>query len=206
MKVFSGFFKATVVGGLLFMVPLILMVVVLQKALGLVRKIVVPLAKKFPEHTFLGVGMTTILSIVVLVGLCFLFGLAARTRAGKKTREWLEHTILGKVPGYALVKGVIQGVTGLEDENDAKVALVRIEDAWQLGMVLETHDDGLHTVYMPGVPNPASGSIYYMTEDRIRLLDVKMGEALMVIRHLGVGSKDLLKGKLHAPDAATPPR
>jgi hypothetical protein len=34
MKVVSGFFKATVVGGLLFMVPLILMIVVLQKALG----------------------------------------------------------------------------------------------------------------------------------------------------------------------------
>ena len=204
MKIFSGFFKATIVGGLLFMVPLTLMVVVLQKGLGLVRKIVVPLAKYFPEKPFLGIGMTTILSIVVLVLLCFLFGLAARTRAGKRTREWLEYTILGKVPGYALVKGVIQGVTGLEDDNDAKVALVRIEDAWQLGVVLETHDDGHRTVYMPGVPNPASGSIYYMTEDRVRLLDVKMGEAVKVIRHLGVGSKDLLKGKLGAPAAPNP--
>lgn len=199
MKFFSGFFKATVVGGLLFMVPLLLMVVVLQKALGIVRKIVVPLAKKFPDATVAGVGMTTILSIVVLLLLCFLFGLAARTRAGKKTREWLEYTILGKVPGYALIKGVIQGVTGLEDDSDAKVALVRIEDAWQLGVVLEIHDDGHRTVYVPGVPNPSSGSVYYMTEDRVRVLDVNMAEAVKVIRHLGMGSKDLLAGKLTPP-------
>ena len=108
MRIFSRFFKATIVGGLLFMVPLILMVVVLQKGLGLVRKIVVPLAKYFPERTFLGVGMTTILSIAVIVLLCFLFGLVARTAAGRKVRDWLEFTIMGKLPGYALVKGVIQ--------------------------------------------------------------------------------------------------
>ena len=43
-----------------------------------------------------------------------------------------------------------------------------------------------------------------MTEDRVRLLDVKMGEAMKVIRHLGVGSKDLLKGKLAPPPAPNP--
>jgi len=204
VRIFSGFFKATIVGGLLFMVPLILMVVVLQKGLGLVRKIVVPLAKYFPERTFLGVGMTTILSIAVIVLLCFLFGLVARTAAGKKVRDWLEFTIMGKLPGYALVKGVIQGATGLENEEDVTIALVRIEDAWQIGFVVEVHSDGHRTVYLPGVPNPASGSIFYITEDRIRPIDAKMGQMLTVIRHLGIGSKDLLKGKLTPPAAPNP--
>ena len=204
MRIFSGFFKATIVGGILFMVPLILMVVVLQKALGLVRKIVVPLAKYFPERTFLGVGMTTILSIAVIVLLCFLFGLVARTAAGRKVRDWLEFTIMGKLPGYALVKGVIQGATGLENEEDVTIALVRIEDAWQIGFVVEVHSDGHRTVYLPGVPNPASGSIFYITEDRIRPIDAKMGQMLTVIRHLGIGSKDLLKGKLTPPAAPNP--
>ena len=204
MRIFSGFFKATIVGGLLFMVPLILMVVVLQKGLGLVRKIVVPLAKHFPERTFLGVGMTTILSIAVIVLLCFLFGLVARTAAGRKVRDWLEFTIMGKLPGYALVKGVIQGATGLENEEDVTIALVRIEDAWQIGFVVEVHSDGHRTVYLPGVPNPASGSIFYITEDRIRPIDAKMGQMLTVIRHLGIGSKDLLKGKLTPPAAPNP--
>jgi len=204
VRIFSGFFKATIVGGLLFMVPLILMVVVLQKGLGLVRKIVVPLAKYFPERTFLGVGMTTILSIAVIVLLCFLFGLVARTAAGRKVRDWLEFTIMGKLPGYALVKGVIQGATGLENEEDVTIALVRIEDAWQIGFVVEVHSDGHRTVYLPGVPNPASGSIFYITEDRIRPIDAKMGQMLTVIRHLGIGSKDLLKGKLTPPAAPNP--
>ena len=199
MKVFSRFFKATVVGGLLFMVPLILMVLVLQKALGLVSKIVIPLAKHFPDHKILGVGITTILSIVVIVILSFLFGLAVRTRAGRRVRDWLEYTILGGVPGYTFIKGMIQGATGLEKEDDTKVALVRIEDAWQIGLIVEVHADGHRTVYVPGAPNPASGSIYYMTEDRVRMVDVKMGQALNLIRRMGAGSEDVLKGKLDEP-------
>lgn len=200
MKVFSRFFKATVVGGLLFMVPLILMVVVLQKGLGLVSKIVLPLAKRFPEHTFLGVGITTILSIVVIVLLSFLFGLAVRTRAGRRVRDWLEYTVLGGVPGYTFVKGMIKGVTGLEkEEDDTKVALIRIEDSWQIGLVVEVHADGHRTVFVPGAPNPASGSIYYMTEDRVRMAGLKMGQALNLIRRMGAGSEDVLKGKLDEP-------
>jgi uncharacterized membrane protein len=196
MRVFSGFLKSTVVGGLLFMVPLILFVVVLQKGMNIVGKIVVPLAKRFPEHTILGVGITTILSIAVIVILSFLFGLIARTAAGRRVRDWVEYTIMGRVPGYAVVKGMIQGATGLENEKDAQVALIRIEDAWQLGFVVEVHPDGHRTVYVPGAPNPSSGSVFYMTEDRIRPVDVNLPAVVKTIRHLGLGSKDLLKGKL----------
>ena len=203
MKVVSGFFKHTVVGGLLFMVPLLLFAVVLQKGLAIVGKIVVPLAKRFPDHKFLGIGMTTILSIVVIVLLSFLFGLAARTRRGQRIRDWVEYTVLGKIPAYSLVKGAIQGATGLEKQDDTAVALIRVEDAWQLGFVVEVHADGHRTVYLPGAPNPSSGSIFYMTEDRVRVLDVKLPAVVQAIRHLGIGSKEFLKGKLDEPGSRT---
>jgi uncharacterized membrane protein len=196
MRIVSGFFKATVVGGLLFMVPLILMTLVLQKGLGIVEKIVVPIARHFPDHRFLGVGITTILSIAVILLLSFGFGLLVRTTAGRRVRDWLEYTIMGKMPGYAILKGMLQGATGLEKEDETTAALVRIEDAWQLGFVVEVHADGHRTVYVPGAPNPASGSIFYMTEDRIRPLDAKTPAVVMAIRHLGLGSKEILKGKL----------
>jgi uncharacterized membrane protein len=196
MRLFSSFFKATVVGGILFLLPLILMIVVLQKGLHIVERIVVPLAKKFPDHKFLGIGMTTILSIVVIVALAFLFGLVARTAAGRRFREWVEYTVMGKMPGYAIMKGMLRGATGLENEDDTSIALIRIEDAWQLGFVVEVHADGHRTVYVPGAPSPSSGSIFYMTADRVRLIDAKTHDVVKAIRHLGIGSKGFLEGKL----------
>ena len=163
MRIFSGFFKSTVVGGLLFMVPLILFLVVLQKGMHIVSKIVVPLAKPFPDHRILGVGMTTILSVLVIVILSFGFGLLARTAAGKRARDWVEYTIMGRMPGYAIVKGVLQGATGLENEKDAQVALIRFDDAWQIGVVVDTPADGHRTVYVPDAPNPSSGSMFIVT-------------------------------------------
>jgi uncharacterized membrane protein len=204
VRIVSSFFKATVIGGLLFMVPLILMILVLQKGLGIVGKIVVPLAAKFPDHKFLGIGMTTILSVAVILILSFLFGLAARTRTGRRIRDWLEYTIMGKMPGYAIMKGMLQGATGLEREDDAAVALIRIEDAWQLGFVVEIHADGHRTVYVPGAPNPSSGAVFYMTEDRIRPVDIKAAAMVQAIRRLGMGSKDILKGKLAEPGPDRP--
>jgi len=199
MKLVSRFVKATIVGGLLFVIPLILMGLVLRRGLELVDKVVTPLAARFPDHRILGVGLTTILSAVVILLGSFVLGLAAQTAAGRRVREWLEWTILGKVPGYAMVKGILQGSTGLEGEGAVPVVLARLEDAWQLAFLVETHADGQNAVYVPGAPSPASGSIYFLPADRVRATDIPMTKALAMIRHFGAGSGNLLRGKLFAP-------
>lgn len=196
MRLIPRFVKATIVGGLLFMVPIILMLLVLKQALGMVRKVVTPVAVHFPDHTILGVSATTMLAAVLIVVTSFFMGLAAQTSAGRRLREWLEWTVLGKVPGYAMLKGVLQGSTGLEGEPAVQIVLARLEDAWQLAFLVETHADGQRAVYVPGAPNPASGSIYFLPADRVRPTDIPMTKALATIRRFGAGSDELLRGKL----------
>ena len=194
MKRRLEFVRTTMRGGLLFIVPLILLIAVLHHGVVLLRPVVVPLAAHFPEHRIAGVGVTTLLGIALILILSFVVGLIGRTAAGRRCREWLDWAFLGRVPGYTILKSAL-GSTGSETEEVA-VVLVRIEDAWQLGLLMEAHEDGHRTVYVPGAPNPASGSIYYLTEDRVRPAGIPMRSAFAAIRRLGVGSKDLLKGKL----------
>jgi len=52
------------------------------------------------------------------------------------------------------------------------------------------------TVFVHGAPNPASGSIYFMTEDRIKPLGLPLTNALKCVQRLGVGSNALLRGKI----------
>ena len=120
MRLIPRFVKATIVGGLLFVIPLILMGLVLRRGLDIVAKIVDPLAARFPDHRILGIALTTILSAVVIVISSFVLGLVAQTAMGRRVREWLEWTILGKVPGYAMIKGVLQGSTGLEESRRSR--------------------------------------------------------------------------------------
>jgi uncharacterized membrane protein len=46
------------------------------------------------------------------------------------------------------------------------------------------------TVFVPSAPTPAAGSIYDLTEDRLKLLDVPVSAALGCIMRLGVGSHE----------------
>ena len=43
-------------------------------------------------------------------------------------------------------------------------------------------------VYLPGAPNPWSGSVVYVTADRVERLDMSVSEAVKNIRTLGRGS------------------
>jgi len=204
MRLIPRFVKATIVGGLLFMVPIILMLLVLKQVVEMVRKVVTPLAAQFPYNTIAGVGVTTILAAILIVVVSFLLGLAAQTNAGRRTREWLEWTVLGKVPGYAILKGILKGSTGLEDEEDVQVVLARLEDAWQIAFLVEAHADGQCAVFVPGAPSPTSGSVYFLPKDRVRSTDIPMAKALMMIRHMGGGSEELLRGRLGDPESGSP--
>ena len=194
MKGFLDFVKITIIGGLLFLVPAVLIILLVKNAIGLARKILVPVEKLLPVEKVGGVALEHLLAVVLILLVCFLAGLAARTSPGAKLNAWLEQAILRKVPGFGLVKRVTKEMAKIETQSDFSVALARIEDAWMLSFIVERLDNGLLAVFVPSVPTPAAGSIYYLTEDRVKRLDVSVASAIQCIMRLGVGSRELLQG------------
>jgi uncharacterized membrane protein len=189
------FLKATILGGLLFLVPVIILLAVLRHGLGFARKLVAPVARRFPEHAIAGVTVATLLAVGVLIVIALLAGLFVQTSLGRRIREGLEAAILGKVPGYSIIKGLLEGATGVE-KADVTPALAWIEDSWVYAYVMEVHEDGHRTVFIPGSPNPMEGAVYLLPQDRLQPLDVPLASVVKSIRKLGIGSKDLLRGRL----------
>ena len=192
MKAIWTFVKATLIGGVLFLVPLVLVVVVLREAVRLVSGLVRPVSELLPAEQVGGVVVADGLALSGLLGLCFLVGLAVRTRWGRALSQRLEQLVLRKVPGLSLAKSAAQSLAGLGESSDIHPALARIEDAWVLAFVVERHASGLLTVFVPSAPTPAAGAIYYLTEDRVHILDVPVSKAVGCIMTLGVGSNELL--------------
>lgn len=50
-----------------------------------------------------------------------------------------------------------------------------------------------YAVYIPGAPNPMSGSVYILEKERIKRTNIPMRDAMKCLRGLGVGSNKLLK-------------
>ncbi len=45
-------------------------------------------------------------------------------------------------------------------------------------------------------PNPLSGSVYLMTEEKIKPLDVPPASAIKCLKRLGIGAGELTRGRL----------
>jgi uncharacterized membrane protein len=193
MRALREFVKTTIVGGLLFLVPVILLLVILTKAMQLVGKIAAPIAARFPVHEIAGVAFASVVAALLIVLLAFLAGLAARTDTGRAVMRWFEESLLGGLPQYRMMKTMAEGLANIEGASGIKPALVSIEGGWQIGYVLEEMHAGWVAVFLPQAPTPMSGNVMYMPSDRVRLLDITIGEAMMLVKRLGVGSANALR-------------
>jgi len=201
MRRILRFIKTTLVGGVIFLLPVVLTIVLLRQAVALVEKIVRPVAAQVPVASVGGMRVASLIAIILLILVGFFAGLVASTRPGRRLQGMLEQLVLRKMPGYTLLKGATEEGTAA-GADEVEVALARFDDNTVLGYIMEKNADGTLTVFVPSAPTPAVGAVFYLPEDRITRLDVPVAEAGKVIMRLGVGSKDLLQKKKAAGNPA----
>ena len=192
----TAFLKTTIVGGVLFLLPLAVVLMLLGYALRLASMVAQPISDKLQLQwsDAAGVGAVTILSALVLVIVSFGAGITARTYLGKGITRWFENSLLGRLPQYQMVKSMAEGLAQFENASGIKPALISIEGGWQIGYLLEPLENGWLSVFLPQAPTPMSGNIMYLPADRVRPLDITMVEAMAIIKRIGVGSGEVLRG------------
>jgi uncharacterized membrane protein len=194
MKSILSFLKTTILGGLLFLVPVMALVFVLGKAVELTRDLLDPLAAQIPVESFLGLQTPMGLAIGVIVLISFFAGLIARRTSAQKIVRGLETTVLSKIPGYEIVKSMGTDMLGSEDKEAHPVVLTRFDDGWQLGLRIEELENGLVVVFVPDAPSPHSGAVHFMTPDRVVPAGIPITSMLKCLKGLGAGSDATLRG------------
>ncbi len=126
----AQFVKTTLLGGAMFLLPLVLVFVLLREAIRHLAQLVAPVVKLLPAQAVGGVAMTHIVAVIILVAIAFLAGLVARPPVGTRLSKALEHLILKKMPGFTLLKSITGQEGDATDPAAATVALANIDDAW----------------------------------------------------------------------------
>ena len=188
------FFKATIAGGLLFLLPMVLILTVLRHAIQRVGKLTKPIADLLPFEAVLGVRRETFLAVVLLIFISLVAGLFAKTKMGRRFIHWCENSFLSGLPQYQLMKSMGEGLARVESAETVQPALVSIEDGWQIAYLLEPLENGWVTVFLPQAPTPMSGNVMYLPADRGRPLGITMVQAMAIVKHIGVGSAKVLHG------------
>jgi uncharacterized membrane protein len=183
------FLRSTVIGGLVFLVPLVVLVAIVAWTVEAALKVIAPVFEWLPDKSVGGVSLVVVSAVLGLVVGCFLAGLVAETAILRRLGERAEKLAL-LVPGYALMKNVGTDLVGIEGKHPAKTALVRFEASWQLGFLMETLSDGRHVVFVPGVPRALVGTLHIIAAERVQVLAMSVSASLDVLSRLGVGLRE----------------
>jgi uncharacterized membrane protein len=180
------FLKSTILGGLVILVPLIVLLAILAWAADIALNIIKPVFEFLPDKSVGGVSLTMLAALGGLIGVCFLAGLVAETAIIRWAGVRLERLAL-LVPGYALMKHVGADMIGIQRKHPAKTVLVRFEASWQMGFLMETLPDGRHVVFIPGVPKALVGTLHIVAAERVQFMAMSVTAALDALSRLGVG-------------------
>jgi uncharacterized membrane protein len=187
MKGLAEFTKTTLIGGLLVVLPIYLSILLLAKTLSGILALLSPVTAAVPASG----QFRQVIAILIVFAVCFVAGLVVRTGPGRRAKNALERSVLEKIPGYALVRGLAERVSGDESEGAFRPAL---EEALSPGFIIEELDDGRYTVLVPSVPTPAAGALFILPRERVHPLDVPFTQAVKVISKWGAGAGELARG------------
>jgi len=186
--------------GLAFLVPLLLVVLVLERGVEFVGRLANPIANLFPERA-VGMGAQTLVGLGLLIIFSFGAGLLAHTRAGKSMFKALGGTMVGALPQFVAARAIGRMLD--PEEPDIAVVLVPIGPRWAIGFAFGPLDGPWASIFLPNAPRCASGSVSFVRPIDIHPIDIDVASAVRLLRRLGEGAEQLLPG-LVLPNAAEP--
>lgn len=187
MRKILEFVRTTIVGGLLFLLPLGIIFFVLEKAIALLAGIAQPLLAWAGLNTILGIPGRVVATIIALLLTAFLIGLFARRRLGQALLRWLEQGISSTLPQFGIYQTLAHSLDDQSPEN-IPVVLVPTDAGWNLGLLLEPPCGDWHAVYLPSSPGFASGAVAYAHKDQVHHIDLTIPQLWVTMRRRGAHS------------------
>jgi uncharacterized membrane protein len=187
MKQVINFIKTTIAGGILVLIPVVVSVIILAKVFSFLQRFSDGIARRLSFASIGGVGISTMISIVLLLIICFLAGVVVRTKSARGIVGWLEDRVLVYIPGYAYLKAISANALTKEGTANWKPATVFIDDNEVICFVID-ESENYCTVFLPSAPTPSSGMVGARHKSNIRYLSLTVRETILLIKQFGKGA------------------
>ncbi|MCO5724117.1 hypothetical protein [Robiginitalea marina] len=185
MKSILFFVRSTLTGGILFLLPAVLLFILVEKGFSVLSKLSEPISKRLPEVIF-GLDGSNLYTLFILLLLCFFAGLLFRSRKVQKWIAKLEENVLIYIPGYILIKSITADAIGEQLDEKLVPVLVQDGDSWNLGFLVEEGME-VSTVFLPDAPKHDAGEVKIVPSGLIRKLDMPNNKFTKCINTYGKG-------------------
>lgn len=193
------FLRTTAIGGVLFLLPFLVVVVLLVYVYQGVAAIHVHLKPWIPFDSATGILCLFIVAILLLLALCFAAGLIARRAIGVHFAETIEKQLMKLFPKYSIYKDLIACRIGGQDKLPSlSPVLVKREDGHYLAFQADKLSTGQVVVYFPGSPDTWAGSIALIPAENVQAINLPFGDLLDICERMGRDSSARLHSAINS--------
>ena len=185
--------KAALLRGSGILIPILLLIFLINEALGLIIVLGAPIAELVLPKNLRESLPAPLVVPFLFIALALVVGFAATTQWARRAGRALERNTLERLPAYAALKGISQGFLG--DESRARFDPVLVsygDDTTVIGYLVEEIDDDRVVVLEPWAPTPFAGNVKIVPRKQVRRLDAGLGDVTGVLSRWGVGTRSLL--------------
>ena len=171
----KAFIRTSVLGGIVVILPIVILIFVFNFVFDFITDRIQPLTNVVIKRYEIPEISADIFVIFIIIMVCFVVGAFATTRLGKLIYRSIENRILKAAPGYSMIKETIVQILGEKESPFSTVALARIFENETLvsSFVTDRHPDGSFTIFMPTGPNPTSGNIYHLKAEYVHPVELQ---------------------------------
>jgi len=184
--------KQTFINGLISLIPV---VALLWLCSGFIGEIFTTIST-INNSTFIsnngGLLLLIPLLIIALIALILLSGLLVRHTIFKRIDEWFEQKIMNLIPGYGILKSMVEEKVSPTKNLVNKAVLVSFENSKKLGVLTDKNEE-FGVVFFPNNTLTGGGSIHLITMDKIEILPISLDDLDDIITKDGKGLLDIYK-------------
>jgi uncharacterized membrane protein len=172
MKAFLGKFRDITISGILALLPLYVFLIVISKAWKSLSSIGAGIAQMLGMKSILGVGGATVFSVLLIIAIWLVTGLLVRYSFLGAVSNAAERRLAKYIPDYDSYKAKAEEKL----QNKVRIlpytsALIRWEEYWQPGYIVEQDQEGNCVLFLPDIPETNKGHVLLARQDQIRILE-----------------------------------
>jgi uncharacterized membrane protein len=183
----------TVTGGLFFLIPLFVLIILVNKISSKIMGAANSLAELFGLQKAMDGWMGAIITIGIILLICLISGVLLRVALLNALRNKLDAFLDKKIPGYGFYKSTMEQKIKKEDVPSRPVVLLTIDGVSQPGVVIEQFADGRKVVFVSSHPESTNGNVYVV--DITAIIELPTTESGMnaILKSQGEGLAKLLE-------------
>jgi uncharacterized membrane protein len=190
MKKIISHLKDNFIKGLIFLLPIIVVLVLVAKAIAAMKGFSTKIAALFGMKTIMGISGTTIISTISIIVICILAGYFVRLKFMENFRNWLDRKLGDLLPGYETYREMALQKINKEEEKlpYAQAVLLKENNYYVPGFLTDSFQDGRLSIFVPLAGNPKEGQIRIVTEGEVTILkNAEVKKVHNSVQKLGAG-------------------